>query len=338
MTPTEDELIAMNGGTPRTRGGEKVLWFGMNPSKEEHTERATEEFDPSEKLLLTGDRVLLTDFNKIANGGVHPAYSWQQTGSCVNSGADNGLLTRTGIDACIGLDPVPFTYPFTLAAYGLSRKLAFGDDSEGEGSSGDAMAVALQQLGSTEWNTAGLEGVLPVPKLYDIAKTYTAEQEMKWSRASYCPQSVKDACKQHTISYVKITTVQQAEAEIRKARPFTIAGNWGSIMGQMPYKGTGANRVLFGSLTSNWEHQQSCHGVWNHPQFGRLWYIMNNWYFLNGGKCQPVHGAPANDEPAGGYWVDDSMIQHQLSYRWGELRSVKTLKGYDQGKIGHIGV
>lgn len=338
LIPTEEELLAMNGGKPLIKGGERVLWFGSNPSDAQHTEQATEEFDPAEKLVRTDDRVLLTDYPKMANGGVHPAYNWQQTGSCVHGGAFNAVVVRTGIDACVGVDPVPFTLPFMLPAYALSRKLAFGRDSEGEGSSGDAMAVALAELGSTEWDDPAVAAQIARPKVYDIASTYTAQEEMRWSRYGYCPEPVKAASKAHTIRYVKVTTIEQAEAELRKLRPITIAGNWGSTMGAMRFKGTGANRVLIGEHTSSWEHQQSLLGVWRHPELGRLWLVLNQWYYLDGGTLKPVHGGPATDEPAGSYWVTDQMVSHQLNYRWGELRSIKSLKGYDHGKIGHMAV
>jgi hypothetical protein len=339
MNDSEKEVVfAACGGRPVTRGGERGWWFGSNPSKPDTTSRVVKAFDASEPLILTGPKVILTDYAKLLFGK-HPPYSWQQTGSCVNSGAWNTLVTRHAIDAAVGPDPLPFALPFTLPAYGLSRKLAFGRDDEGEGSSGDEMAQALQQLGSTQYDLKELAGVLPVAKVYDIALTYTAEVEMRYSAAHNCPAAVADQCKRHTIEYVKITSLDEAESELRKLRPFTIAGNWGSRM-QMQYRGTGANRVLFGDYADSWEHQMSCHGVAQHPELGRLWLIMQNWYMIQGSQCLPVHGEPGEfaDVPRGTFWVQDEMIQHQLSYRWGELRSIKSLKGYDQGKLNHMGV
>lgn len=331
----QDDIFAACGGRPVTRGGERGWWFGFNPSEPAQTDAATVSFK-DEPLARTDPRVLLTDYAKTVYGK-HPPYNWQRTGSCVNGGAWNALLTRNAVDACVGNDPQPFAFPFTLPAYGLSRFIAFGRDDQGEGSTGDAMAQALRDLGSTQYDLRELAGVIPKPTLYDCAFTYTDQEELLYSRKSGCPAAVTPFLGGHKIEFVKVTTIEQAEAEIRKLRPITIAGNWGSRM-TMSYKGTGANRVLFGSLEDRWEHQMSVQGVWHHPEFGRLWNIMQQWYFLSGGVCKPVHGMPANDEAPGTFWVDDSMILHQLNYRWGELRSIKSLKGYDQGKLTHVAI
>lgn len=334
---SEDDVMAACGGTPRIQGGEKVLWFGSNPSAQAHTDAVTEPFNPDDKTpLIQGDRVVLYQYAKILNGGAFPAYSWQKTGSCVNSGMQNALITLMATIRALFGGQAAVVRPFTLPAYGASRKLAFGDDTPGEGSSGDAMAQAMTVLGSCEFNCPDAPG-LPQAEEYPAAFCYSADTEMFYSAAHNCPAAVTAACKQHKLRFGVVKSLDQAETEIRRGRPITVAGDWGSTMA-MSYRGTGDRRVLFGQYASTWQHQQSCHGVWHHPDFGRLWYIMNNWYMLQGGVAVPVHGTPATDEPPGGYWVDDSMMLHQIQYKWGELRSIFDFTGMDQGTLNTVAV
>src|SRR5262249_41710613 len=57
----EETILAANGGTPMTRGGERVWWFGFNPSNPTTTERVVLPFNADEPVILTGKRVVLTD-------------------------------------------------------------------------------------------------------------------------------------------------------------------------------------------------------------------------------------------------------------------------------------
>ncbi len=331
---TLDEILANNGGMPRISGGQRILWFGMNPSDPVHTQEIADAFDPNDPIVpLTGDRIILPKYAGLVNGGKYPAYSWQLSGSCVNSGAQNAMITLEGIIRAIRDAAGVFIRPWTLTAYGYSRKIGFNDDTTGEGSTGDAMAIALRDVGTCEFDKTFLPAAVEAP----IAFHYTKNQELYYSAAHNSSQEIVSACKSHKIKFIKIETLDQAETEIRRARPFTIAGNWGSRM-QMIYKGTGANRILYGDYQDTWEHQMSCHGVWKHPDFGRLWLIFQNWYMSQGGVIVPVHGQPATDEPPGTFWVDDSMIQHQLNYRFGELRSFADFTGFDEGNINVLGV
>lgn len=337
----DDDLLALCGGSTKMQGGEKVAWFGMNPSDPKTTEKIGSPFNPNDPTpQLQGNRIILSQFAKLINGGVYPAYSWQLTGSCVNSGAQNTIITLEGVTRALTADRGVFKRPFTLAAYGLSRKQAFNDDTPGEGSTGDAMANALLTLGACEFDfpelpvatEGGHTGSPP------IAFHYTKEQELFFSAAHNASKTILAQCKAHPLKFTVITTPDQAEIEIRRGRAFTIAGNWGGRM-QMAYKGSGTNRVLFSAYESNWEHQMSVHGFWHHPEFGRLWLVMQNWYMVDsGGNTVPVHGQPANDEPPGSFWVDDSMIQHQLAYKYGELRAYYNYTGLTNGDLNLIAV
>jgi len=313
------DVYAACGGRPKTVGGEQVWWFGWNPSTAEQTAQVTRAFRADEDApQVKGDRVCLWKFPQMVNGGKHIPYNWQLTGSCVNGGANNALSVSHAVWLLRLGRAAAWNIPFTLPAYGYSRFKAFGDNTPGEGSTGDAMAQALRDFGYTQYNQAGI--TLPKINIYTNAYCYTAAVEMQYSAARNCPADVKAACTGHKLEFVKVTNLTEAETEIRRCRPLTVAGNWGSTM-RMQYKGTGERRVLFGEYAASWEHQQSVLGLWMHPDFGRLWYVLNQWFQLVNGVAVPVHGAPGTDEPPGGYWVDDSMLQHQFNYRFGEVRS-----------------
>lgn len=332
---TEDEMLSECGGRVLTKGGEKVLWFGMNPSDPEHTAAAVVPFEEDPNVpKVTFDRVVLYKFSQQLNKGKHVPRNWQKTGSCVNGGANNCLSDTVAIKQLRGGGTGEWKIPFTLAAYGESRRM-IGMSSPGDGSSGDAMAMALAALGYTTID-AGVNG-MPTPTMYDAAYAYTSQVELQFSAARNLPPDVRDACKAHKLTFQKLTSLAECEASIRQCRPFTVAGNWGSTM-QMGYKGSGADKVLWGEYASSWEHQQSCDGVWYHPTLGRIWHIMNQWFYVQNGVAMPMHGLPGTDEPWGGYWTSDQMLQHQLNYRNGELRAFVDGTPFDESLLHVLAV
>lgn len=320
------ELLKACGGKPLASGGETVWDFGFRPSDPALTAQVVEPFTDEDGVLVDGDKVFLWEYARIANGGKLPPYSMQVTGSCVNSGGQNAAITRIGVE-CVNLAaPEVFKVPFTLHAYGYSRHL-YGWESPGEGSMGDGMARALQEVGVTTIDDPSV----PKASIYKNAFVYPENVEMQYSAWRNAPQAVRDAAKPHPFKYGSVGSLDEAEKELRRGRPLTWAGNWGGRMKGV-YKGTGANRILWnGDRADTWNHQQSVHGMWKHPEFGRIWYVMNNWYSIQGGEAVPVHGAPANDEPPGGYWIGDTTMEYQI--RTGEVRSLKDFSGFTKGLI-----
>lgn len=332
MTPEEEAILAACGGRPLMTGGQTVWNFGLRPSDPVMTARVTTPFDAGEEVPeVTGDKVFLWEYARYANGGKLPPFSMQILGSCVNSGGQNAAIVRAAAE-CVTLSrPEVFKIPFTLAAYGYSRHL-LGDDTEGEGSSGDQMAQALRDVGACPIDDPSV----PKPNASPIAIYYSQQIELQYSAWPRVPQAVKNASKPFNFKFGVVKTLDECEKELRRCRPLTWAGNWGGRM-QCGYKGTGANRVLWnGGRADTWNHQQAILGVWHNPELGRIWYLQNNWFFTQNGTLVPVHGAPAGTEPPGGSWIGDADMQYQLSYRWGEVRSLMDFSGYTDGLI-HMG-
>lgn len=330
-TDEEDAILSEVGGRPVMTGGAQEWNFGLRPSDPEMTAAVTTPFDAGEEVPeITGDKVWLWEYIRIANGGKLCPLSYQLTGSCVKSGAENAAITRCAVE-CVTLSaPEVFIPPSTLAAYGYSRHL-LGDESEGEGSSGDQMAKALQVVGANPQN----DPTLPRPTITPVAFYYTRAIELQYSSWRKVPQAVKDAAKPYTFKFGVVKTLEEAEREIRRGRPLTWAGNWGGRM-ECPYKGEGEFRVLWnGGRNSTWNHQQCILGFWFHPTLGRIWWCQNNWFYKRtaNGELISVHGETTQGEPPGGYWIGDADMQYQLSYRWGEVRSLMDFSGYTSGLI-----
>lgn len=329
---TDQELMEACGGRPIMEGGERVMDFGFRPSDPSVTALATVPFDATEEVPeIAGDKVFLWEYARIANGGKPVPYNWQVTGSCVNGGFQNAGITRAGFEIIHLPAPEVFEIPFTLHVYGYSRFL-FGDNSEGEGSTGDNMAKAGQLIGVTGMYDPNV----PKPTFYKHAFVYPSNVEYKFSAWKNCPESVKAASKPHPFQFSIVKTLEEAEKELRRGRPLTWAGNWGGRM-ECGYKGSGENRVLWnGERVDTWNHQESVLGVWINPELGRLWYVQNQWFMLRGGDAVSVHGEPANGEPPGGYWIGDAAMSYQLNYRYGEVRALKDFSGFTKGLI-HLG-
>jgi len=328
-TRTEPEILKACGGKMIVRGGESVWDFGYRPSRPEDTAFVLPH-DPFEDVPeIQGDKVFLWEYPRMCNGGKHPPYSYQLTGSCVNSGGQNAAIVRVGVE-CVNLtQPEAFKLPFTLHAYGYSRHL-IGDEGQGEGSSGDAMARALEAVGVTTLDDQNA----PKPRMFENAFCFTEQTELQFSSWRNCPQAIKDAAKPHPFKYIAVTTADEAEKELRRGRPLTWAGDWGGKM-KASYKGAGANRILWnGGRSSTWNHQECIFGLWRHPEFGGVWYLQNNWYMIQGNVAVPVHGEPANGEPPGGNWIGDPDMDYQL--RGGEVRGIKDFSGFVNGLI-HFG-
>lgn len=333
MTADEkDAVLSSVGGRPVMMGGATEWNFGLIPSDPVMTAQVTTPFDAGEEVPeITGDKVFLWEYARLANGGKLPPFSYQLTGSCVKSGAENAAIVRCAVECVTLAAPEVFIAPSTLAAYGYSRHL-LGMESEGEGSSGDQMAQALRIIGANPQT----DPLLPRPNVTESAFYYTKAIELQYSSWRKVPQAVKDAAKPFTFKFGVVSTTEAAKKELRRGRPLTWAGNWGGRM-ECGYKGTGENRVLWnGGRSDTWNHQQSCLGFWeNHPDLGTIYYIQNNWFYkrTSGGELISVHGAPANGEPPGGYWISEADMQYQLLYRWGEVRSLMDFRGFTDGLI-----
>lgn len=279
-----------------------------------------------------------------------PPMNWQFTGSCVNGGMFNALVTRMFVEIAVLAQAESPVLPFTLLAYGQSRYDAFGDASEGDGSLGDAIAASLARIGAPPFGTPGL----PTPVFCGGATCFSRADEFTWSSVRNHPASVQAAAKPYTITYGIVRSADEAEVELRRLRPLTWAGDWGGQnVGVLNSDG-----LLVMPRRETWNHQQSSLGMIR-IRGKRWWRIQNQWFNLSPsmraewvrvsggqaisrivtpGEALPMHGANPDagfPGPVGGYYVDDDAMNYQC--RYGEVRSIKSFFGYpgalDFGRI-----
>lgn len=378
MLPTTNYHL-LCGGTPYNSGEiGGGLDFGWRPSPPQLLESTVPGLDGAARRLfepvradedvpaVEGDRVFLWEWCRAAltrlsatdptlaktlglYNGLLPL-NWQFTGSCVNGGMFNALVTRMLCEIATLPQAEAIMLPFTLLAYGQSRYDAFGDASEGDGSFGDACAAALARIGAPPITAPGL----PKPVHCGPATCYDRAEELRWSSVRNHPDHVKNAAKPHTITYGVVRSADEAEAELRRLRPLTWAGDWGGQnVGVVNSDG-----LLVMPRRETWNHQQSVLGF---IRIGgkRWWRIQNQWWnlsrdmraeFVNvrGGRAisriitpgiaVPMHGDNPDAGfagPPGGYYVDDAAMNYQC--RYGEVRSIKSFFGYpgdvDLGRV-----
>lgn len=212
----------------------------------------------------------------------------QITGSCVGAGGGNALFSLACADVLKRKDKERVEVPFWLLPYGLSRKLG-GMDRRGDGSFGSTFAQAVREYGHLPANTEGL----PAFREQD-GFVWGEAAEMDWSWGSRIASKWLDQAKPHL---VRSTAVCRSSDDVRTALqnyfPVTCASNWGGSM--RPAVRGSREPVLLNSRTTTWMHQMSVQAFWNHPEFGELYWIQNQW-----GNC---HGTCPSGAPVGGFWI-----------------------------------
>lgn len=282
--------------------------------------------------------------------GKYPSWRWQNTGSCVESGYNNAVKVLMAQEVISQKLPKAYVQPFTFHVYGMSRYIGLGDDGMGEGSFGSSMAEAGKQY-----------GILPIdfpdvdkPVVCGRADAYGAEVELKWSSIRRHPESIRNKKFPYTIKFVRCRNLRDAEIMLRFGYPLTWAGDWG---GRSRGKVRGSKYpILMMDRWETWHHQQSCLGLWQHPELGRVWYIQNNWWGPGGtkfevrngyvwritspGDATPMHGEHPEIKvsgwnhppfPAGGYWIADNDMEYQI--RRGEVFALVLFDGFTGRRI-----
>lgn len=229
-----------------------------------------------------------------ANGweftGVH-----QLTGSCVGAGGGNCWFTLAGMDVIKRGDAEKPLLPFWLLPYGRSRYY-LGDRGPGEGSTGSTFAKAARE-----------DGV--VPAVGDSLPSFTRDDGFVWGRSVEMKWSDGDnsdtmaLLPKSRMHLVKTTAQCRSADDVREAivngYPCTCASMYAHNGGRV--QGSGKNAVLIASRQGSWAHQMSLLAWWMHPEFGELFYLMNQWGLR-------AHGQDPAGAPAGGVWIKKADV------------------------------
>jgi hypothetical protein len=218
--------------------------------------------------------------------------------NCVGAGGGNTIYSLAAMEVARLNQPELAIIPFWPLTYGKSREIG-GMNGPGEGSFGSAFAEAARTCGV-------------LPSTYEGLPTYTdndgivygSSVEMKWSDGRAIPKKYLDVSVKHLVkSTSPIRSADEARDALLNNYPVSCAGMWGGKM-QCPIVGNEV-KVLLNSRATTWSHQQSLHGWMDHPEFGELFYWLNQWGLDTHGHCPT--GAPA-----GGYWTKKADLEWQI--------------------------
>ncbi len=227
-----------------------------------------------------------------ANGYAYPGIH-QLTGSCVGCGGGNAIFTLACVEAITRGDAELALIPFWPLPYGRSRYY-LGDRSPGEGSSGSTFAKAAKEDGVVEAKRTGLP-----PWEHSDGLVWGSRVEMSWSDGDASQtMALLPESRKHPIK----TTAACADAnDVREAIvngfPCTAASMYAHDGGRVQ----GSPPILLARKSGSWSHQMSIQAWLKHPQFGELFYLMNQWGL-------DAHGQDPFGGPPGGVWITASDV------------------------------
>lgn len=297
-----------------TQGGEDQIWdFGWIPEEARDEVVSQGHQDAEQRILprfvITGtpnrdvyeaDLVDLTKTWKhpdvVAANGAEFTGTHQLTGSCVGAGGGNMWTTLSFVDALIRSEAEIPKVCFWLLPYGRSRFYC-GMKSPGEGSTGSCFARAAVEDGHLEYDRQGL----PQPTDKSDGWIWGRSVEMAWSDGD--ARQTEDLLP--TSRGFKIQTAAKCKDhnDVREALvngyPVTCASMYAHNGGKV--QGSGKNACLIATRSGSWSHQMSILAWWKHPEFGELFWLMNQWGLR-------AHGVCPSGMPPGGVWIKASDV------------------------------
>jgi len=253
---------------------------------------------------------------------------WQVTGSCVGAAAATAYLKTQLCDVVYREDDETIKMVFPFATYGKGRAVG-GMRRPGEGSFGAAQAEAVdpEVFGYLAWD----DPRVPKPQINNGWAKWKKSDELKWSHPSSWPiperELYETAGKYGITTTTRIRNAGDWKQAIGQGRPVTLAGMFGT-------RPRVEGDVLLGRWNTQWAHQQSCSGYWEHPTHGLIFLIDNQWGPQVHGECPTL--APLG--VFGSYWMLErdankmcktgEVIAHsgtgdfeprEIQWKWGSL-------------------
>jgi hypothetical protein len=252
--------------------------------------------------LATGQSVRLFDAWKHPAvvkdvGFVFPRFH-QLTGSCVGAGGGQALFTLIATQRTLA-SPTKAFIPFWPFDYGRCR-FNEGDRGQGEGAMGSSFAATVAKEGVIDATSQGLPAFQNSDGL-----VLTEQLEMQWSDgASQTVTSWLDAARVHPVgTAAPCNSFDDIWAAILNGYPCTFACD--NYIGKASVQGSGADARVMGKWDGSGGHQQSVHAAEQHPQFGRIVWVQNNWP----GSTYPADPAGG---PVCGCWVKEADVNAAL--------------------------
>jgi hypothetical protein len=256
------------------------------------------------RQLDKGQKVFLWDFWRmpevVADVGFVGSRTHQKTGSCVWAGGNCAVYTTICTQRMASDNPTKAFWPFTLHNYGDSRA-RFGDTGEGEGSLGSTFAASLREVGVRDW-VPNTDGMPTYTQNVDDGCIVGGQTELRWSsirNPNY--EKIKTVSTQHLFgSAAEARSTEDMLALSVNGYGQTFACN--NFISSAKVKGSGENACCLsdGGADNRGGHQWSVLGVWNHPEFGLLFWNQNNW-------DQSTYPKDPAGGPPGGCWLTEKQ-------------------------------
>lgn len=244
------------------------------------------------------------------------AYIWQQTGSCVGAGGANAGRTSMNVEIALKGEAEEYREFWWLYAYGLSRQQS-GFRGRGEGSSGTVYARVATTDGMLEMDPAGLPD-LPDYKLVDGWLVQPAATELTWSDGAKIGEQWRAAGRTHRFrTAARLRSKDECFEAIANGYCLTQASSFG--FRNPSVKGSDFP-IRVATWNGTWNHQTYIDEVWDHPELNGIYYRWgNNW-------GPDAHGKPTGDEPAGGVYIHESLMDSLC--RNGEVFAFSVFDGF----------
>lgn len=230
-----------------------------------------------------GRRLVLWDFTRRLAGGEHLPTHQQEIGDCVSMGAANAVdyLAAMEIVRLGERERLRPAYPPFL--YGVSRvQIGKGRLGRRDGSTGAWAAAGVRRFGVL----AADEPAVPA---------YSGRLARSWG-ASGPPEEFLERARPHVVrTTARVTDYEQIRDALANGYPVTVASSRGFRMRPVVDRGK-----AWGVPSGRWMHQMCLVGVDDDPRRPGC-YCLNSWGAM-------AHGAPADDAPPGGFWIDAEVV------------------------------
>lgn len=257
-------------------------------------------------------RCCLWDWVRPNNGGKDLETLLQETGSCVGNGAWNAVQYLMFLDAYRRGDAEKIVRIFLPYHYGRGRFRA-GIRGTGDGSTGSGQADAVRLDGVLAQDA---DPSLPAPRIKSGGLTWGADVERKWSAGERIDDRLVQIGVKHPVkSTANVTSYTATRDAIANGYPVTVASMQGFQMAPRVDRGKS-----WGVPSGQWAHQMCFIGV-DDDSARPGCYCQNSW-------GPDAHGKPADDAPAGGFWVDAEVVDRMT--RQGDSFAYSQFEGFPE--------
>jgi hypothetical protein len=275
-------------------------WAGQEEAKRAYGklyDQVDNFFIKAQSVPTNGKRVVFWDYTLKLFGSHIPTFT-QLIGDCVSQGAANIVQYLEVTEIMRLKQPERYRPIFQPYIYGISR-----------------VQIGKKQLGNSDgslgiWAAKGVKEYGVIAADEKGVPSYSADVAKSWGRSGPPTNFITEG-KKHLIQTVaKVNSYDMVRDAIVNGYGVTVASNRGFKM-----QGVANRGKLWGVPSGQWLHQMALIGA-DDDRARPGCYCLNSW-------GPNAHGRPADDAPAGGFWVDaeviDSMVRQDDSWAFSQF-------------------